>query len=412
MNNKKQTAVFIGSSILLDSCVEASKNLFNKIYIVTDEIKLIKKYKKNYKIIKFENLHKYNFDYLFSILNKRIISDKILKKINLLAINFHDGPLPKYAGLYSSTWALLNNEKYHGCCWHKVETKIDTGEILESIKFKINYNDTAYKVDTKSTYLGKKLFEKIIFRIKKNNLKGVKQNKKLRRYFGNKNFLKLPSCGFINYQKPFKENFNLFKALNFSEKKENKLSKFKILINDKPFIVNKLQLINLKNKEDFKIGYIKILNKELIIMKCKNYLLKVNFYNPNNLKLRSSHQIISNKKFSQFAKFGLNSTALKKKRSKKLHIKNNVYSYFKKSEKKLTNMIVQLINSTFKNIKSNSSRIKTLGLGKHIEWDSLGHMKYLHNIERKFKIKINEKNIDYFNNVTDTIIYLSRIKNK
>ena len=75
-------------------------------------------------------------------------------------------------------------------------------------------------------------------------------------------------------------------------------------------------------------------------------------------------------------------------------------------------MIVQLINSTFKNIKSNSSRIKTLGLGKHIEWDSLGHMKYLHNIERKFKIKINEKNIDYFNNVTDTIIYLSRIKNK
>ncbi len=73
MNNKKQTAVFIGSSILLDSCVEASKNLFNKIYIVTDEIKLIKKYKKNYKIIKFENLHKYNFDYLFSILNKRII---------------------------------------------------------------------------------------------------------------------------------------------------------------------------------------------------------------------------------------------------------------------------------------------------------------------------------------------------
>ena len=55
-----------------------------------------------------------------------------------MAVNFHDGPLPKYAGLYSSSWALIKNEKQHGCCWHKIENKIDAGEILESIKFKIN----------------------------------------------------------------------------------------------------------------------------------------------------------------------------------------------------------------------------------------------------------------------------------
>ena len=412
MYNKKQTAVFIGSSILLESCVEASKDLFSKTYIVTGDKRLIKKYKKIYKILKFKDLHRYNFDYLFSILNKKIISDQILKNINFLAVNFHDGPLPKYAGLYSSSWALIKNEKQHGCCWHKIENKIDAGEILESIKFKINHNDTAYKVDTKSTYLGKKLFANIIFRIKKNKLKGIKQNTKLRKYFGNKNFSKLPSYGFINYKRSFRENFNLFRALNFSQAKENRLSKLKILINNKPFIVNKLKLTNLKNKDTLKIGYIKILNKEALIIRCKNYFLKIYFYNPGNSKLESSHQIISNKKFAQFAKFGLDISLLKKKKLKKPYIKKDSYLPLKTSERKLTNIIFQLINLTFKNIKSNPSQIKTLGLGKHIEWDSLGHMKYLHNIERKFKIKIGEKNIDFFNNVPDTISYLSRIKNK
>ena len=54
--------------------------------------------------------------------------------------------------------------------------------------------------------------------------------------------------------------------------------------------------------------------------------------------------------------------------------KKDSYLPLKTSERKLTNIIFQLINLTFKNIKSNPSQIKTLGLGKHIEWDSLGHM--------------------------------------
>ena len=103
---------------------------------------------------------------------------------------------------------------------------------------------------------------------------------------------------------------------------------------------------------------------------------------------------------------------MKKKKLKKPYIKKDSYLPLKTSERKLTNIIFQLINLTFENIKSNPSQIKTLGLGKHIEWDSLGHMKYLRNIERKFKIKIGEKNIDFFNNVPDTINYLSRIKKK
>ena len=38
-------------------------------------------------------------DYLFSLANLRILSDKILGIARISAINFHDGPLPGYTGV-------------------------------------------------------------------------------------------------------------------------------------------------------------------------------------------------------------------------------------------------------------------------------------------------------------------------
>ena len=58
----------------------------------------------------------------------------------------------------------------------------------------------------------------------------------------------------------------------------------------------------------------------------------------------------------------------------------------------------------------NISKIESLGLGRHLDWDSLGHMKFLNNLEKKFKIKINEKNITHFNTIKDTARYLKKIK--
>ncbi|MGK0498673.1 MAG: methionyl-tRNA formyltransferase [Oceanicoccus sp.] len=40
-----------------------------------------------------------SFDYLFSITNLKILPDALLAKAKSYAINFHDGPLPRYAGL-------------------------------------------------------------------------------------------------------------------------------------------------------------------------------------------------------------------------------------------------------------------------------------------------------------------------
>ncbi|HWN66476.1 MAG TPA: hypothetical protein VNM90_02490, partial [Haliangium sp.] len=48
------------------------------------------------------------FDYFFSITNLSMIRQDVLAKAHRGGINFHDGPLPRYAGLYVTAWALIN----------------------------------------------------------------------------------------------------------------------------------------------------------------------------------------------------------------------------------------------------------------------------------------------------------------
>src|SRR5262245_63277827 len=60
------------------------------------------------------NLKERPFDYLFAITYLSIIPDDILGIPQRGAINFHDGPLPRYAGLNTPAWALMNRESEYG----------------------------------------------------------------------------------------------------------------------------------------------------------------------------------------------------------------------------------------------------------------------------------------------------------
>jgi methionyl-tRNA formyltransferase len=48
------------------------------------------------------------FDCFFSITNLRIVGAELLALPRLHAINFHDGPLPEYAGVNTPVWGLLD----------------------------------------------------------------------------------------------------------------------------------------------------------------------------------------------------------------------------------------------------------------------------------------------------------------
>lgn len=66
-----------------------------------------------------ESLHCQAYDYLFSVNNPWIIPPSVLALACKSTINFHDSPLPKYAGLHATSWALMNGETRHATSWHE-----------------------------------------------------------------------------------------------------------------------------------------------------------------------------------------------------------------------------------------------------------------------------------------------------
>ena len=89
------------------------------------------------------------FDWLLSIANLRVIPDPVLALARKGAVNFHDGPLPRYAGLNTPNWAIMAGEAQHGITWHVMEGGIDEGDILAQRLFDIAEDETAFSLNSK-----------------------------------------------------------------------------------------------------------------------------------------------------------------------------------------------------------------------------------------------------------------------
>ncbi|HEY9096499.1 MAG TPA: formyltransferase family protein, partial [Hydrogenophaga sp.] len=96
-----------------------------------------------------ERLGDLTFDWLFSIANLSVIPQAVLERASRGAINFHDGPLPRHAGLNAPVWAILAGEKQHGVTWHMIEGGIDEGDIVKQQLFEMTPNETALTLNTR-----------------------------------------------------------------------------------------------------------------------------------------------------------------------------------------------------------------------------------------------------------------------
>ena len=70
--------------------------------------------------------------------------DKLVKpgKFNTERLyNIHFSYLPKYKGMYTSFWPIYHGDNSSGVTLHKIDSGIDTGDIVGQLKFKINSQD-------------------------------------------------------------------------------------------------------------------------------------------------------------------------------------------------------------------------------------------------------------------------------
>ncbi len=202
------------------------------------------------------------FDYFFSIVNGYILSPEILKYPRCYAINYHDAPLPRYAGIHSTSWAILNNEKTHGITWHIMSAVVDEGDVIEQAIIPIDDNDTALILNLKCSTQAVESFKLLVEKLEKPELTAHKQSLENRTYYG---YHKKPqSSGLVNWNSAACDIDRLFRSLYFGNY-ANKLTSFKILIEKEVFFPHKIHICNKKSKNAKPGKLIEINNNEFQI---------------------------------------------------------------------------------------------------------------------------------------------------
>ena len=153
--------------------------------------------KNSIKIIKLKNLYSLKRLLFFSLEYDKIININNFKSHNLF--NLHFSLLPKYRGCHTNFLQIYKGEKFSGVTLHKIDSGIDTGDIIDQIKFRIKINDTALDNYRKLMIFSTKLFKRNLNNIINNKYNLRKQILSNGRYFNKKS---------VNYKNKLKITIN------------------------------------------------------------------------------------------------------------------------------------------------------------------------------------------------------------
>ena len=183
-SNKIKTAIFIsGTGSNLKSLIKFSKlknsPIIIKMIISNNSKAKGLQYSKIYKIKKkvfdFKNalsekkiineLKKNNIDLICLAGFMKILSKNFIKNFRGKILNIHPSLLPKYKGLNTHEKAIKNKDKYSGCTVHFVNSKLDSGKIINQKKVRIKKFDTPKSLAKKILIQEHKLYPKAITKI-------------------------------------------------------------------------------------------------------------------------------------------------------------------------------------------------------------------------------------------------------
>jgi len=229
-------------------------------------------------ISEFQKLNPYKkFDYLFSIVNTKILPKSVLELPKYYSINYHDSLLPSYAGVHATSWAIFNDEKTHGVSWHKMEETIDTGSILKQSAFPVKNNDTALNLNLECYVHAKLSFTELIRDLASGAVLEVPQNLNNKSYYARNQ--KPSNLGFVSWYSPAEDIERCFRALYFGDY-SNALASFKVLLGDQIFIPTELKILNFKSQNLAAI-ITKITDKEIQVSTETHDVVLANFKTVN-----------------------------------------------------------------------------------------------------------------------------------
>lgn len=180
-------------------------------------------------------------DYLFSITNFQRLPASILDVAECAAINYHDAPLPRYAGSHATSWALLNGETEYAVSWHVMTRRVDGGDILKQVPVDISPDDTALTLNAKCYEAAVVGFVALLGDIEAGALVLRRQDPTQRTFF-QRGRRPTPGCT-LQFDAPAEHLHALLRALDFGPY-PNPLGLPKIALGESFFIVTELEVLD------------------------------------------------------------------------------------------------------------------------------------------------------------------------
>ncbi len=233
---QRASAVFIGEGSLLAQCADAFLAAGHEVRaVVTEEPALLQwARERGLKTIDpaadvLALLSAMSFQFLFSVVNLRVLPPALLALPRRLAVNYHDGPLPRYAGVHATSWALMRGEREHGITWHTMEPAVDTGAVLKQVTFDVGPRATALSLNAACYEAALHSFVELIPELTAGTASLQPQDEQGRSYFGR--LRRPPAACVLDWRRPVHALDALVRALDFGPY-ENALGLPKLLCPD------------------------------------------------------------------------------------------------------------------------------------------------------------------------------------
>ena len=145
-----------------------------KKYAVENELHLLQpeKFKNEDFLTELQSL---NAD-LFVVVAFRMLPEVVWAMPPKGTINLHGSILPNYRGAAPLNWAIINGDKETGVSTFFIEKEIDTGEVIDISKVKIEENTTAGELHDELMLVGAKTLVNTLNKIENGSGNGIPQN--------------------------------------------------------------------------------------------------------------------------------------------------------------------------------------------------------------------------------------------
>ena len=127
-------------------------------------------------------LEKYSPDLIAVVAYGKILPESVLSFPKYGCINLHVSCLPKYRGAAPMQRAIMDGERETGVTVMHMDVGLDTGDIIDMLKFPIESEDDFEAIHDKSAELGSELLSKTIVKIFDGTATRTKQDDSLATY--------------------------------------------------------------------------------------------------------------------------------------------------------------------------------------------------------------------------------------